>query len=345
MFRRLRIPAPALLIATLIAVTTAQAQWTWTPEVGRLVNLKNLPRETPELQVVHARSLLIQGRHDNALQETDKFIEYYADSDFAAENQFLRGEIRLSQDHYLKSAEEFQQVVANYPDSDLYDTVIQKQYEIGDTLFDKGQAKMARSGFKPWKLQFRFKSMAKRPLQRAIEVYTMVIDNQPFTPAAAEAQYKIGRSHFAREDYLESAFEYRRVVEDYPSSPFVREASYGLTRCYEKSSLDPAYDQAPSELTIDTIREFKHRYPADPRIAGMNEVEHEMIERVSEQHFRTARFYEHRSNMPSARVYYDFVTRHYPDTEAAAKSEAWLAEHPPFDRLYAKFLGPRTAPE
>ena len=48
-------------IFVLLGALPCAAQWTWTPEVGRLVNLKRLPKETPELQVEYARSLLVGG--------------------------------------------------------------------------------------------------------------------------------------------------------------------------------------------------------------------------------------------------------------------------------------------
>ena len=111
------------------------------------------------------------------MRETNKFDKYYLDSEWADDNQFLRGEINLRRGDYTEAANEFQQVITNYPDTDLYDTVIAKQYEIGDKLYESGLERKGK----------RFRPFKKKPFKQAIEVYRMVIANQPFTLAAAEA--------------------------------------------------------------------------------------------------------------------------------------------------------------
>ena len=169
-----------------------EAQWTWSPQTP-LITVKRLPKDA-ELQVEFARSLMVQGDYKKALRETEKFKDYYDDTDWADDNQYLRGEIMFAQGDLLPAAKEFQQVVATYPESDLFDKVIAKQYEIGDHFYDRGTANLAKGWWHPFR---------KRPFRRAIIVYAMVIDNQPFTDSAAQAQYKVGLCHFTLEEYKE----------------------------------------------------------------------------------------------------------------------------------------------
>ncbi len=308
----------SVALAAVLVAGVAEAQWTWTPQTGRWVNLKRLPKETPELQVQHARSLMLDGQYRQALRETDKFMDFYADTDYADENQFLRGEIRMRQGRLLQAAEEFQQVVTMYPATGRYQEVIDRQYEIADHYFDRGQETIER----PWWRPFR-----KRPIRRAIEVYTMVIDNQPFTVAAAEAQYKVGMCHFVLEEYTEAAYEFRRVIEDYSGSEWVDDASHGLVMTYYKGSHPPQYDQTNSILAVNAIDQFRSRFPGDPRAAELDEIRVEMRERVATQRLLTAQFYENRRRFESARIYYELVVDDFPGTEAAEQAAAWLAEY------------------
>lgn len=319
-------------VALVLLSSTASAQWTWTPQTGRWINLKQLPKETPELQMEYARGLLIEKDYKKAWRETGKFVQFYGDSDFADENQFLRGEIRQAQGKYMEAAKQYQQVLANYPSTDLYDDAIEKQYEIGDTYYEAGLKQVD----KKWSL-FR-----KRPLKRAVEVYSMVIDNEPFSPAAAEAQYKVGLCQYTREEYLEAAFEYRRVVEDYAGSEWVDEASYGLAMCYTKMSLPPEYDQAPSQLTIDSINNHAARFPDDERNAELQNISTEMYNNIAEQRLLTAKFYERRRKFPSAKLYYEVVASQFPDAPAAEQAKTWLAEHEAVEHIgmrRARFSG------
>lgn len=315
-----RAGAVALLATVLLGISfEAMGQWTWTPQTRRWINLKKLPKETPELQVEYARTLMIDGEYKKALRETNKFRNYYGDSAYADENQFVRGEIRLAQGNYKEAAKEFQQVITGYPDTDRFQDVIDKQYEIGDHLFERGQRRLSRG----WWIPFR-----KRPFSAAIDVYRMVIDNQPFTDAAAEAQYKVGLCHYTLKEYVEAAYEYRRVIEDYAGSEWVDEAAYGLAVCYYDASLPPEYDQAPSLLAVAAIDDFKRRFPGDARVSELEPKRDEMRERVAQQRVRTAQFYEKRRKFDAARICYEVVVEQFSDTSAAEKARAWLADHP-----------------
>lgn len=329
----MRIHRAALLIPALLFLTAAaHAQWTWSPQTGRWINLKNLPKETPQLQIEYARSLLLSKDYKPALRETQKFDEFYSDSELADQNQFLRAEIRQHQGRLMVAAKDYQQVLTSYPETSLYDEAIEKQYEIGDTYYEMGQRH----------LEARWRLFRKRPLKRAIEVYGMVVDNQPFTPTAAEAQYKMGLCHYTRKEYIEAAFEYRRVLEDYSGSDWVDEAGFGLAMCYYDDSLPAEYDQTPSQLAIDAIDAFVERYPSDSRNADLGERRSEMWETIAEQRLKTAEFYEKRRDFVAARIYYSLVVDEFSGTAAAAKAQTWLSAHP--DAGVDTRLMPRKTP-
>lgn len=306
-----------------LAATTAQAEWTWTPETGRWVNVNRMPKESPELQVEYARSLLLEGKYKKALEETTKFSKFFPSSEVADDNQYLRGEIRMKQGNYKAAAKEFQQVLKNYPSTELYQQAIAQQYVIGDHFYDEGQRKMG----KKWAL------MKKRPLKRASDVYGMVIENQPFTPEAAQAQYKVGLCHYAREEYTEAAFEYRRVVEDYAASEWVDDASFGLAQVYTAASRPPDFDQTNSALAVRAIDDFKSQFPTDTRTTELDPKRQEMRNKMAEGQLRSANFYVKRREFLSARIYYELIAKDFADTPAAAKAQEWLAANPGAPKL------------
>lgn len=329
-FNRVVLMAAAFAMVSL----TAQAQWRWTPQTGRWVNVKNMPRETAELQYEHARGLFTQGQFKQAWRETEKFDEFYNDTEYADDNQFLRGEIRLAQGKHLAAAREFQQVVGKFPSSDLFAEVIKKQYEIGDALYAEGQKRAEK-----WMPVFRY-----RTLKRASEVYAMVVQNQPFTAEAAEAQYKIGLCQMARKNYLEATFEYRRVIEEYPDSEWVDEASNDLALCYYRMSLPPEYDQGPSELAIRAVDDFKTRFPGDDRVAELDTKRAEMWESMAQQRLQTAQYYEKRRVFASARLYYGIVVNEYAGTAAAGEAQKWIDAHPQVQAPFSQGIGKERKP-
>lgn len=301
---------------------SAHGAWIWTPQTGRWINVAHLPKETAELQLEYARSLYLKGDYRKALNQTEQFTEYYADSNLADQNQFLRGEIRLAEEKYLQAAKDFQLVISKYPKTELFDDVLAKQYEIGDKLYDMGQQKLNKKH--SWLPSFK-----RGPFKRAIEVYGMVIKNAPFTDSAAEAQYKVGLCYQAREEYDSAALEYRKVIEDYPESSWVVDATYGLAMCYWDASLPPEYDQSPSQLAIEAIDDFARRAPAgDERLAGLEEKRVKLNENIAQQKLNTAQYYERRQDYKGARIYYKVTVEDFAGTKAAKKAQEWLDKNP-----------------
>lgn len=317
-----------IVVSVVVSAAVAHAQWTWTPQTGRFVNIKRMPKETPELQLEYARSLMMSGDYRRAFKETEKFVEFYGNDQLADENQFLRGEIELAQGKGLDAAKSFQQLIAAFPDSKRYEEAIRKQYEIGDYYYARGE----QLADKKWRL---FK---KRPYKQAAEVYAMVVDNQPFSPIAAEAQYKIGLCHYARKQYVDAAFEYRRVIEDYPSTEWVNDASFGLAMCHYKAALPPAYDQTQSELAIEAIDDFATRYPTDARVEDLKQKREEMRESIAMQQLETARFYERRREFPSAKLYYEMLALEYADTTSGAIAKEWLEQNSGVTHVGDKYM-------
>jgi len=304
-------------LAFTIAASDAAAQWVWTPQTGRFIRQDRLPRETPELQVEHARSLMMDGQYRKALNETEKFEDFYGDTDWADDNQFLRGEIFMRQGNYMNAAQAFQQVRAGYPNSDLLEDVIDKQYEIGSLYFERG-LEFQDDWWRFWK---------NRPFRRAIDVYNMVISNARFGERASEARYRIGRAHFVREEFADAALHYRTVIEEYGDSDWVDEASYDLAMSHFLRSFPPEYNQVPSMLTIESIEFFKARFPNDERVDELTEIQTEMVERIATQRLQTAQFYERRREFQAALISYEVVVEQFPNTEAAQEAQAWLDEN------------------
>ncbi len=310
-----------VMISLLIVFTTlcsAYSQWTWTPQIGRLINIKRMPKETPQLQIEYARSLYLQGSYKKALEETDKFIQFYGQDPLADENLFLRGEIKMAMGKLLDASREFQKLVSNYPGSKLYQDAIRKMFEIGDKLYEKGTKK--RSKF--------LAILRRKPLKQAIEVYSGVVRNQPFMPGSAEAQYKIGLCHQARKEYIEAGYEYKKVIENYPQSDWVDDARYSLAKCYFETSSPPEYDQSKSELAIEAIDEFLRNHPEDSKCEELKNLRAELRERIAKQKYLIAKFYEKKREFNSARIYYQLIADTYQDTSWAAKAKEWLHNNP-----------------
>jgi outer membrane protein assembly factor BamD (BamD/ComL family) len=147
-----------------------------------------------------------------------------------------------------------------------------------------------------------------------------------------------------RKQYVEAAFEYKRVIEDYSTSPWVDDAAASLADCYVDSALKSDYDQQPSQLAITAIDEFKERFPDDARNADLAKKKLAMQESIADQRLKVAQFYTRRHNFDSARMYYEMVTKDFPATSAAQKANEWLDKNKVAQqKLSDKIIGRKSA--
>jgi outer membrane assembly lipoprotein YfiO len=306
----------AALIVAVIFVSyagTANAVWVWTPETGRWVNPANQPKETPEAQLEYASQLRLAGDYEEALGEYEKFFKFYPDSDLCPQAQFQIGELYEARGDYERASKEYQKVVSNWRASGLFDKVVEKQYEIADRFY---QEEMARTR--------RFRLFRGRYLRRAIRIYEQVIENAPFGPAAAQAQYRIAECHFASGHYLEATYEYRKVLDEYPSSEWAGQAMYGLGMCYYEQALPAEYDQTIARKAVEQFRLFTGLYPDDPKTQDATQKIADLREEMARQQLVVAAYYEKIQRSESASVYYRTVVAKYPGTQAADEAKEKL---------------------
>ncbi len=298
----------SLVVAVVILAHAgaANAVWVWTPETGRWINPKSQPKETPEAQLEYASQLRLAGEYEEALDEYQKFFRFYPDSALCPQAQFQIGELYEARGDYERASKEYQKVVSNWRASELFDRVVEKQYEIADRFY---REEMAR--------RRRFRLFRGRYLRRAIRIYEQLIENAPFGPAAAEAQYKIAECHFASGQYLEATYEYQKVLDEYPSTEWAGQAMYGLGMCYYKQALPAEYDQTIARKAVEQFQLFKGLYPDDPKAEEAAERIAELREEMARQQLVVASFYEKMQKPDSARVYYRTVAAKYPGTRAA----------------------------
>ena len=291
----------------------ANAVWAWTPETGRWINPRYQPKETPEAQLEYASQLRLAGDYEDALSEYEKLFKFYPDSDLCPEAQFQIGELYEARGDYERASKEYQKVVSNWHSAELFDRVVEKQYGIADRFYREEIARRRR-----------FRLFRGRYLRKAIKIYEQVIENAPFGPAAAQAQYRIAECYFASRRYLEATYEYQKVLDEYPSSEWAGQAMYGLAMCYYEQALPAEYDQTIARKAVEQFQIFMGLYPDDPKTEDAIQRIAELREEMARQQLVIAAFYEKIEKPASARVYYRTVVAKYPGTQAADEAKTKL---------------------
>jgi len=309
--RTVTVVAAGLAICSVSCI--ADAAWRWTPEIGRFIRVTPHVAATPEEQLDQAAELYRDGDYDEAYRTYEKFFDYFPDSELADQVQFGLAECSEARGDLLQASEEYQKLIANYRDSDLYTQVVAKQYEIADRFY---QMYVNRKGLG--------RLTAGRKLRHAIEVYTQVIDNDPFGAGSAEAQYRLAECYFVSNKLEEAKLEYRQVVEQFPSSRRVHDARFYLALCEYLGMLPARYDQEGAKNALRGFSRYVRDAPPDhEHIDQAREYITHVKERLAEHDYLVARFYERRGRLRAALASYQTLIQTYPGTSFAEKAQTY----------------------
>lgn len=296
----------------------AYAAWTWTPEVGRWINPRRQPRETAALQFQYAEELLAEGETERAIQEYERVLDYFPLSNYCDLAQYSIGRAYEAIEEYERAVDEYQKVITQYPNTQLFGHVVDKQRRIADRFFDLAVEREERL----------LPSLGGNYFDKAIDTYRKVIDNQPFTEVAAEAQYKIGVCYMQRELFDEASAEFQKLIDYYPSSDWVVEAAFGTAKCKYRQALPGEYCKADVEDSIEKFQYFLKMYPESER-------REEAIARIrvlkdvaAEHEYRIGLYYHHSMRFDAARLYFNSIVREYPETRWAKSARDTLAKMP-----------------
>lgn len=312
--RSLLFPLAGTLLLVLMCVS-AEAAWTWTPQIGRWINPKRQPRETAALQFQHAEELLAQGDTEKAIGEYKKVLRYFPESNYCDLAQYSIGRALEAQEDYEEAVEEYQKVVTNYPNSQLFGNVLEKQRTIGDHFFDLGV-----------KNEEKFFLLRGSNFDKAIKVYRKVIGNQPFTALSAAAQYRIGLCYMKMELYDEASVEFQKVIDSYPASEWTAEAAFSGAECKACQALPYEYDKTAIDEALVKFRYFLKAFPDSAKAEEARTRIKQLRETAAEHEFQIGMFYEHDMKYTSATVYLNSVIRDYPETQWAQKARDMLSK-------------------
>ncbi len=151
----------------------------------------------------------------------------------------------------------------------------------------------------------------------AINDFTVVILRYPGSTVADSSQFFLGMCHFYLNEYIISAAEFSKLINNMSRSPLVPDAQFMLAESYYEMSPRPALDQ---EYSIKALREyqlFMEDYPTHARSEEAERKIFELREKQGEKQWNNAELYRKMREYRSSLIYYDIVLEQFYDTEYA----------------------------
>lgn len=134
------------------------------------------------------------------------------------------------------------------------------------------------------------------------------------------AQYYLAMTLVRMKMYLDAKFEFTRLVQDFPRSPFFEEAQFRMGYCVYKSSLPVERDQGETVEAQKYFREFLENYPSSRFADSAQKYLKMAVSKLAEKEFASAKFYQRIGEKEAAVVYYKSFITEYPASPFTAQA-------------------------
>lgn len=299
-----------LLLGFLMA-SPSFAYWEWTPQTGRWINPKYASKATPQEQYEWARSFYEAKDYKRAVREYSKILKYFPRSDYAAKGQMGLAESYEGMGEYYKAFQTYQKLLDAYPSYAETDTIVERQYRIGNLFFEGQKRKF---------LGFEILPSG----DQTIEIFKKVADNAPYGSYGEAAQYKTGECYKKLGKYVEAKEVFESAVRQYPGGEYADAARFQIALCTVKESKKSAYDQQSTDQAIAEFKEFIRTHPQSESLDEAKVMIDELLDRKAEKSFQIAEFYQSQRDLASAKTYYQEIIMQYPESSYAAMAKEKL---------------------
>lgn len=256
-----------------------------------------------------AKSHIAQGKYSKAASTLESLLANYKMAPCAAEARFLLAEAYEKRNMPRDAFEEYDKVVTMYPSSPLYRKAIERQLSLAMAAAE-GKLKVGVMGL--WS-----SSLDSETVQKWLG---SVIRNAPYNDLAATAASILGKYLVREEEYEKAIAVYTKLVENYPTSRYAPEAQLMVAQLWASSRTRGDQNMANLQRAQEAYEEFSLRFPRHAD-AGKALAEASNVRRLLvQQELEAGRFYLERSHEYTSAVFcFENVIRQKSINPAAAK--------------------------
>ena len=160
--------------------------------------------------------------------------------------------------------------------------------------------------------------------QKAVNVFTVIVRNAPYSRFAPRAQFGIGQAYAYDNDQKSAIGAYQEVVDKYPTDPIAADALYQIGFSYMTVMRAGSNDRVAAQNARESFEDFLAAYPnhekasqAKENLASLGNVQTGGSLKIADYYYRQKQF-------RAAVVYYNDVIRQQPNSADSQKAKTKL---------------------
>jgi outer membrane assembly lipoprotein YfiO len=167
----------------------------------------------------------------------------------------------------------------------------------------------------------------KEDYTHALLVLKQLLADRPGSRYADEAIFLVGRCYYEQGDYIEAEDRFRRVLREYPDSPFACDASYHLGLALLSQSRPAQLDQTETEAALVQFRSYLSRCRNSELADRAKGHILDIRTKLAEKAYRNGALYKKLGDQKAARFYFrEKVLGQYGDTSWGPRAVIAMAQ-------------------
>jgi outer membrane protein assembly factor BamD len=170
------------------------------------------------------------------------------------------------------------------------------------------------------------KYLQEKRYVRAIDAFTKIKTEHPFSPLVTEVELKIADAYFLNEQYVEAVTAFKEFQALHPTSEHIAFVVLRLGQAHFNQFTDVNRDQKNTEIAKGYFEAVLANYASSPYAAEAKEKLAKCNGILAQHDFNIAEFYFKQEKYPAARDRFEEIVRKYRGTPIAARSLFYLGE-------------------
>lgn len=238
------------------------------------------------------------GKTGSAIKQYGQMATRYPFAPSAAQARYRQAQMLEQAGKVEEAFEAYDKFLERFPGSSLYSTAVNRQASMAQAAAD-GDVKSSFLGMK-----------TKLSLEKTVAMLAKVCDHAPKSRTASKAQFTIGELYQAKKKPKEAIEAFRKLVNDQPGSPEAPEALFRVGVILMEDAARGNQNQANVDLAREAFNDYLIQYPGHSRNAEARKKIASLSGLDLQRSFDIAEFYLKTGKTESARVYYrDIVKR------------------------------------
>ncbi len=299
-----------------LSATAFAAPPGWELRNGAWVPVVQPDPTTPEGQVATMIHDLEANQTKKVIADAKKWIKANKTNPLLAQVLLLQGDAEVLRGNRYRALFSYEDLVNNFPSSELYPFVLQREFDIADSFL---------KGYKRKFFGMRILGCS----EEAIEMLDRIQDRQRGSPLAERAGLRVADYYYNDSRFQEAVEAYGDFVRRYPYSQYVRKAEIRRAEASLGSFRGVLFDVTPLLDARERLSAISEVYPQSAEQLQVKAIEDRIYQIEGRRELEVARYYWRAGRKYASGWYYKRVINNWPGTIYAQEAKAELRRKMP----------------